>query len=167
MSMLRGSELTPMRLLRLCLVAAIATTCNAWLNTGAAMRRLGRSHTQLAAAPPPFFLEGAPTIDIWDTSTRVEGDSLRTWDMGETSTERVQVSLRSPGRPIHSSIELWHTPSYVPMKFSYYAEHGGEQHFHAVIETPKSGNTIAVFNTEGQEPVTPKLEGIFPSTMIN
>ena len=64
-------------------------------------------------AAPLLALETPADIDgIWDKapSVRVEGDSLKTWNFGAQRTERVQVSLRSPGRPIHSNVELWHTP---------------------------------------------------------
>ena len=77
--------------------------------------------TRHPTTPPPLPLPPPPPpIPPQAPSVRVEGESLRTWNMGAQRTERVQVSLRSTGRPIHSNVELWHTPgSYVPMQFSY------------------------------------------------
>jgi len=104
-----------------------------------------------AEGPPPLV---PPLTDaIWDMSppVRVEGDSLRTWDIGTETTERVQVSLRSQGRPLEASVELWHTPSYKPIKFKVECEDGNESPVHVILETPKHPKTIAVFNTESQD----------------
>ena len=80
-------------------------------------------------------------------SVRVEGTTLKTWDIGASTTERVQLSLKSEGRPVNSNIELWHTPSYIPARFNLYTENGKTMPINAVIETPKHPKTIAVFNT--------------------
>lgn len=112
---------------------------------------LQRCASPVAEGPSPLV---APLTDnIWDMSPplRVEGNSLKTWDIGEQTTKRVQLSLRSTGRPIDANIELWNTPSYIPTKFSVYCEDGQEQPFHTIIETPNHPKTLAVFNTEGQE----------------
>lgn len=77
--------------------------------------------------------------------------SLKTWDLGEKSTERVQLSMRTNGRPLHANVELWHTPSYTPTKFTVYCEDGRDTPFHAIVETPKHPKTLAVFNTETQD----------------
>jgi hypothetical protein len=82
---------------------------------------------------------------------RIEGNSLKTWDLGDEATERVQLSIRScGGRPLFADVELWHTPSYIPTRFSVSCEDGHAQPFHTIIETPKHPKTVAVFNT-GQD----------------
>jgi len=93
------------------------------------------------------------TDGIWDMSPsmRIEGNSLRTWDIGAETTERVQVSIRSAGRPIDTCVELWHTPSYIPMWCKVSCEDGSTHPFHTIIETPKHPKTVAVFNTEAIE----------------
>merc|ERR1711934_921578 len=63
-------------------------------------------------------------------------------------TERVQLAIKSEGRPVNSAIQLWHTPSYIPTKFSVYTEDGLLRPVNAVIETPK---TVAVYNTGAME----------------
>jgi hypothetical protein len=82
---------------------------------------------------------------------RVQGETLKTWNIEETTTERVQISLKSQGRPIDTNIELWHTPSYIPSKFRVYSEDGDLRPIHAVIETPQHPKTVAVFNTGPME----------------
>lgn len=84
--------------------------------------------------------------DVWSQAVTVQGKSLKTWDVGEATTERVQLSLRSEGRPIEANIELWHTPSYIPTKFRIYSEDGLVRPIDAIIETPKHPKTVAVFN---------------------
>ena len=100
-------------------------------------------------------VEGLPSLTdgIWDMAPplRIEGNSLKTWDIGAETTERVQVSIRSAGRPIDTCVELWHTPSYIPVRCTVCCEDGSSHPFHAVIETPKHPKTVAVFNTEAQE----------------
>ena len=87
--------------------------------------------------------------DVWSTygSVRVQGDTLKTWDIGAVTTERVQLSLKSDGRPIDANVELWHTPAYIPTKFKIYTEDGRLRPVYAVIETPKHPKTVALYNT--------------------
>jgi len=101
----------------------------------------------LAVADSPL------TDDIWGLSpaVRVQGQTLKTWDVGDESTERVQLSLKSDGRPIDANVELWHTPSYIPTKFKLYTWDGRLAPVNAVIETPKHPKTVAVYNTGSME----------------
>jgi len=91
---------------------------------------------------------GPLTDDIWAKSpaVRVEGETLKTWDIGDPSIERVQLSIKSSGRPVDANVELWHTPAYVPTKFRVYTEDGLARPVNVVIETPKHPKTVAVFN---------------------
>lgn len=94
----------------------------------------------------------SPIVDVLPgRAARVEGNTLKTWDLKGEETERVQLELKSPGRPIHTNIELWHTPSYVPTKFSCYSEDGALRPVTAVIETPKHPKTVACYNTGSLE----------------
>lgn len=91
------------------------------------------------------------TDDIWKVSppARVEGDSLKTFEV--SGHERVQLSIRTTGRPLEANVEVWHTPSYTPTRFKVSCEDGSEHPFHTLIETPRQTTTIAVFNDEGGE----------------
>ena len=108
--------------------------------------------------------ENGPLVaDVWEKhkSVLVQGSTLKTWDLGDETTERVQLSLKSDGRPIDANIELWHTPSYIPAKFRVYTEDGSLRPVHAVIETPKHPKTVAVYNTG---PLEFPLEAVVANT---
>jgi hypothetical protein len=88
-------------------------------------------------------------------STMIQGKTLKTWDIINETTERVQVSAKSGTRPLHANVEYWHTPSYIPMKLKCYSEDGALRPLNAVIETPKHPKTIAFFNINSVEfPIT-------------
>jgi len=104
--------------------------------------------TMAAPAKP-----GPLADDIWQTSpsAKVQGNTLKTWDIGSESVERVQLSIKSDGRPVEANVELWHTPSYIPTKFRIYTEDGSKRPVDAVIETPKHPKTVAVYNVGSME----------------
>jgi len=107
-----------------------------------------------AARPTMAMGAAGPVTDqIWATSpsVAVQGNTLKTWDIGEKTTERVQLSIRSGGRPVDANIELWHTPSYIPTQFRVYTEDGQVRPVTAIIETPKHPKTVAVYNTGSME----------------
>lgn len=107
----------------------------------AALRAVGRAGN--------IALQQGPVSDeIWvnSPSALIQGNTLKTWDLGDEGVQRVQLSLRSEGRPINANVELWHTPSYVPTKFRIYTEDGLIRPVDAIIETPKHPKTVAVFN---------------------
>ncbi|KAL7533256.1 hypothetical protein ACHAWF_004427 [Thalassiosira exigua] len=92
--------------------------------------------------------------DIWSVSppVRIEGKSLKTWAFPSGASKRVQVSIKSLGRPTEASVELWQTPSYTPTKFTVECEDGSENVFHSTIELPEGHPvTVAVYNTECQQ----------------
>lgn len=90
----------------------------------------------------------APVKNIWETSDSIiiqGGGSLRTWST--PTAERVQLSMKSEGRPMNSNVELWQGPDNTPQKLSVYIEDGNLRPFNVVIETPRGPNSIAVYNT--------------------
>jgi len=90
-----------------------------------------------------------PVQDVWEKTTRVavQGGSLKTWSFGSTAIDRVQVILKTEGRPLDADIELWQGPDNTPHKMRVYVEDGSMRPFRAVIATPRSPNTIAIRNT--------------------
>lgn len=92
--------------------------------------------------------------DIWDTLSpvKVQGGSLRTWSFTTHTVERVQVLLKTEGRPLNANVELWQGPDNTPQKMGIYIEDGSVRPFNCVIETPKAmGNAIAIYNTSPLE----------------
>ena len=113
------------------------------IGTASAFSISGRSADAFRGRIPRY---GISSLVAGDT-VRIEGDTLKTWDLAETSTERVQLSLCSTnGRPLEASVELWHTPAYVPTKFTVYCEDGVGTPFQTIIETPKHPKTLSVHN---------------------
>ncbi len=99
----------------------------------------------------------------WDMATPVliQGNSLRTWSFDQ-NVKRVQLLMRTGGRPMHSNVELWHGPDNTPQKIGLYVEDGNERPMNAVIELPKGPNSVAVFNTGNLE--FPLSAGVQPGS---
>ena len=123
--------------------------------TGQSPVRLVRSRAapRSAGVSRAAVTAGVVTPEVWSKSpsVKVQGNTLKTWDLGDEGIERVQLSLKNGGRPIHTNVELWHTPSYVPTKFSIYTESGVARPVDVLIETPKHPKTVAVYNTGSLE----------------
>jgi hypothetical protein len=88
------------------------------------------------------------TKKVWDTLTpvTVQGGSLKTWSFVSAAVDRVQVVLKTEGRPLDVDIELWQGPDNTPQKMRVYVENGSMRPFSAIIETPRGPNTIAIRN---------------------
>lgn len=89
------------------------------------------------------------TKTIWDSGSpvTVQGGSLKTWSFADPRVERVQVLLKTEGRPLKSNIELWQGPDNTPYKLDVYLEDGDLRPFGAVIDIPGGSNSISVRNT--------------------
>lgn len=90
---------------------------------------------------------------IWDTLSpvKVQGGSLKTWSFSNQSIERVQVLLKTEGRPLNANVDLWQGPDNTPQKMGIYIEDGSLRPFSAVIETPRGPNAIAIRNISPME----------------
>ena len=91
--------------------------------------------------------------NIWDrlTPTLVQGGSLRTWSITTPQVERVQVLLKTEGRPLNANVELWHGPDNTPQKMGVYVEDGNMRPFNCIVETPRGPNAVAIRNTGHME----------------
>jgi hypothetical protein len=102
------------------------------------------------ASPGLSRAAGVPTERIWEMSQPVivQGGSLKTWSFPSPYVERVQIVMRTDGRPLDANLELWQGPDNTPYKMRIYVEDGQARTFSAVIETPREEqNTISIRNT--------------------
>eukprot|EP00586_Coscinodiscus_wailesii_P002700 CAMPEP_0172490908 /NCGR_PEP_ID=MMETSP1066-20121228/21527_1 /TAXON_ID=671091 /ORGANISM="Coscinodiscus wailesii, Strain CCMP2513" /LENGTH=294 /DNA_ID=CAMNT_0013259633 /DNA_START=58 /DNA_END=942 /DNA_ORIENTATION=+ len=108
---------------------------------------------------------------VWDelTPITVQGGALRTWSLADPYVEKVQVFMRTDGRPLNANVELWQGPDNTPQKMSVYLEDGDMRPFNAVIETPSDGsNTVAIRNTHSIEfPLSACVEAEVDNAIAN
>merc|ERR1712157_148072 len=103
------------------------------------------------------------TEEMWETlaPVAVQGGSLRTCSFAE-DVQRVEVFLKTEGRPLNANVELWQGPDNYPQKMSVYLEDGKARPFRATVESPGSSNAIAIRNTVQMEfPITAGIEADF------
>lgn len=91
--------------------------------------------------------------DIWDTLSPqiVQGDTLRTWSFPDAAIDRLQVHMKTEGRPLNANVELWQGPDNTPQTMGIFLEDGAQRPFAAVVLTPRGSNAIALRNTSPQE----------------
>jgi len=115
--------------------------------------RSGNSHPQSAA--------------VWEKSNPVlvQGGSLKTWSFPTAAVERVQVVMKTEGRPLDANLELWQGPDNTPYKMRVYVEDGAQRSFNCVIETPRGPNTVSIRNTANME--FPLVAGVVAAEVRN
>ena len=86
------------------------------------------------------------------TPVIIQGNgSIKTWSFTSSMIERVQVTLKTDGRPMNADVDLWQGPDNTAQKMAIYVEDGNMRPFNAVIETPRGQNCVAIRNTGGLE----------------
>jgi len=111
-------------------------------------------------ASPPFPPPGPPLRFV-----ELQGESLKTWTFPSKRIERVQIKIKTDGRPLNSEIELWQGPDNSPAKIRCYVEDGELRDFSLVVETPFGGNTLCVKNTAHMEfPLFVAVEPLGPAS---
>jgi len=116
---------------------------------------------QPANAPAPPAPTRAGSLQVKSPEVTVQGGSLKTWAFSSPAVERVQVVLKTDGRPLDADVELWAGPDNTPHKMRVYVENGADRPFSAVMETPRGPNTIAVRNIGQLEfPMAAQIEAV-------
>mmetsp|Transcript_4780 Transcript_4780/g.7456 ORF Transcript_4780/g.7456 Transcript_4780/m.7456 type:complete len:324 (-) Transcript_4780:109-1080(-) len=110
---------------------------------GGEMQRQSGPPPQNAAPPSQGF---GPSVQSKSPEVTVQGGSLKTWAFSSPAVERVQVVLKTEGRPLDADVELWAGPDNTPHKMRVYVENGATRPFNTVVETPRGPNTISVRN---------------------
>mmetsp|Transcript_7634 Transcript_7634/g.8393 ORF Transcript_7634/g.8393 Transcript_7634/m.8393 type:complete len:283 (+) Transcript_7634:71-919(+) len=115
---------------------------------------ISRKTSSLYSSLPPGPDNHNP-MQLWDISADkekiVQGDSLKTWSYPSTQVDRVQVSMKTDGRPLNSKIDLWHGPDYTATTTTIYTEDGYLRPYNGVQATPKGMNTVGLYNTGSAE----------------
>mmetsp|Transcript_8748 Transcript_8748/g.7217 ORF Transcript_8748/g.7217 Transcript_8748/m.7217 type:complete len:323 (-) Transcript_8748:252-1220(-) len=125
---------------------------------GGEMQRQSGPPPQNAAPPSQGF---GPSVQSKSPEVTVQGGSLKTWAFSSPAVERVQVVLKTEGRPLDADVELWAGPDNTPHKMRVYVENGASRPFSAVLETPRGPNTIAVRNIGQLEfPMAAQIEAV-------
>jgi hypothetical protein len=107
---------------------------------------------KIANTPQKAVMPLQSKEEVWEKAPKVtvQGGSLRTCSFNE-SVDRVQVLLKTEGRPLNSNVELWQGPDNTPQKINVYIEDGSQRQFRAIIETPRGSNAVCIRNTAHME----------------
>lgn len=81
-----------------------------------------------------------------DVTSRIEGQTRRTWEFNDVNREVVQVDLGSGGRPINANIQLWIGPDWTPLTLKAYSEDGQQFPVDTVVGTRNKLAEIEVMN---------------------
>mmetsp|Transcript_13841 Transcript_13841/g.21387 ORF Transcript_13841/g.21387 Transcript_13841/m.21387 type:complete len:308 (-) Transcript_13841:208-1131(-) len=129
--------------------------------THAAMERALQRPRPPANAPAAAAPASIGSLTAKSPEVTVQGGSLKTWAFSSPAVERVQVVLKTEGRPLDADVELWAGPDNTPHKMRVYIENGSDRPFNAVMETPRGPNTIAVRNIGQLEfPMAAQIEAV-------
>lgn len=114
-----------------------------------AIRNIAQIEFPLAAGLIANDVE-EPISNFPATAMTVQGGALRTYPFGP-NVHRVEVMLKTDGRPLNARIELLQGPNNNKQVIELYADDGLYRPFFAIIDTVGSGNVVRVVNTAPME----------------
>jgi hypothetical protein len=131
-----------------------------------AIRNIGQIEFPLAARMYANEVE-EPVSDFMATAMTVQGGALRTYPFAP-DVQRVEVMLKTDGRPLNARIELLQGPNNNKQVIELYADDGLARPFFAVIDTAGSGNVVRIVNTAPIEfPMTASVQPHFIDQGMN
>jgi hypothetical protein len=132
--------------------------------TGDATKSSGGLTMPSASGANPPAKQAAKTPPI-----TVQGGTLRTWSLTD-DVDRVEVNMRTSGRPLNAIVELYEGPDNYPQKMGVYVENGNIRAFRAIMETPGGSgqNAVAIRNTAQMEfPLYASVDSELDEDLVN
>ena len=123
-----------------------------------AIRNIGRLEFPIEATVSATEIIAPSAACVADSKT-IQGDALRTYAF-DPIVNRVQVLLKTDGRPLNARIELLQGPNNNKQVIELYTEDGCDRPFFCVLETPGPGNVVHIVNTAPVE--FPMTAGVVP-----
>ena len=125
-----------------------------------AIRNIGQLEFPIIANIFSKNLDRPSNDCISNTKTKtIQGGALRTYPF-DPFVERVQVYIKTDGRPLNAIIELLQGPNNNKEVIELYSEDGFTRPFFCILNTPGSGNIVRIVNTAPIE--FPMTVGVFP-----
>jgi hypothetical protein len=122
-----------------------------------AIRNIGQIEFPLAANLVANDVE-EPISNFPASAMTVQGGALRTYPFSP-DVQRVEVMLKTDGRPLNARIELLQGPNNNKQVIELYADDGLTRPFFAIIDTAGSGNVVRLVNTAPIEfPMTASVQ---------
>ncbi|KAL7560712.1 hypothetical protein ACA910_021441 [Epithemia clementina (nom. ined.)] len=110
----------------------------------------GMGSSPVGGAMVPEYKE-TNAIMAAEELVKVQGDTLKTWSFKSSTIERVQVLMKTEGRPLNCNLDLWEGPDNNPTRMQVYIEDANVRPFNAIFETPGAQNAVAIRNTGTME----------------
>eukprot|EP00591_Stephanopyxis_turris_P015746 CAMPEP_0195538302 /NCGR_PEP_ID=MMETSP0794_2-20130614/49453_1 /TAXON_ID=515487 /ORGANISM="Stephanopyxis turris, Strain CCMP 815" /LENGTH=357 /DNA_ID=CAMNT_0040672271 /DNA_START=47 /DNA_END=1120 /DNA_ORIENTATION=+ len=82
------------------------------------------SKTSALSMSDPYANQASKIFEKSNVVLVQGGDTVKTWSLNSGAVKRVQVALRTEGRPLNADVELWQGPDNNPHSMQIYLENG-------------------------------------------